>query len=77
VITSIFVIPDAIVFGQEPVGNYTDVDLSFMYDYVRGKFNFSDYQDITAFGAVLRFSLQVGIGCNMELGSPAVQDFIR
>ncbi|XP_021942239.1 UDP-glucuronosyltransferase 2C1-like isoform X3 [Zootermopsis nevadensis] len=62
---------------KEPIGNYTDVDLSFMYDYVRGKLNFSDCQGITAFGTVLRFSLHVGIVCNMQLGSPAIQDFIR
>ncbi|KAJ4439924.1 hypothetical protein ANN_08054 [Periplaneta americana] len=39
---------------KEPMENYTDVDMSFMYDYVRQKYNFTDYQEVTAFGAVLR-----------------------
>jgi hypothetical protein len=69
--------PDTIMFCQEPVGNYTDVDLSFMYDYVRKSVNFTDYQDVTAFGTVLRFALRIGFMCGLQLSSPAVQDFLR
>ncbi|PNF23957.1 hypothetical protein B7P43_G10050 [Cryptotermes secundus] len=62
---------------KERLQNYTDVDLSFMYDYVRQRYNFTDYQDVTAFGATLRFTLHTGIACNMHLGSPQIQDFLR
>ncbi|XP_069703750.1 UDP-glycosyltransferase UGT5-like isoform X2 [Periplaneta americana] len=57
--------------------NYTDVDMSFMYDYVRQKYNFTDYQEVTAFGAILRFSFYVGIACSMQLGSPQIQEFLK
>lgn len=62
---------------KERLENYTDVDLSFMYDYVRQRYNFTDYQDVTAFGATLRFILHTGIICKMHLGSPQIQDFLR
>jgi hypothetical protein len=65
------------VFGQERLENYTDIDLSFMYEYVRQRYNFTDYQDVTAFGATLRFSLHIGIVCKMHLGSPQIRDFLR
>jgi hypothetical protein len=64
-------------FAQEPTENYTDVDLSFTYDYVRERCNFTDYQDLTAFGSTWRFSLYMGIVCQMHLGSPQIQEFIK
>ena len=64
------------LFCQEPTENYTDVDLSFTYDYVRERYNFTDYQDTTAFGSTLRFSLSMGFLCQLQLGSPQVEEFI-
>lgn len=66
-----------IFFAQEPTENYTDVDLSFTYDYLRERYNFTDYQGVTAFGLTLRFTLGVGIVCQMHLGSPQVQEFLK
>ncbi|KAJ9592373.1 hypothetical protein L9F63_015941, partial [Diploptera punctata] len=60
-----------------PIENYKDVDLSFMYDYVRARYNFTDYEGVTAFGAVVRFSLYVNAACRMQLGSPQIQEFLH
>lgn len=76
-ITSIFVIDNVTVSGQEPVANYTDIDLSFVYDYVRQRCNFTDYHDVSAFVSILMLTMHVGTMCKMQLGSTEIQDFLR
>lgn len=66
-----------IVFDQEPTENYKDIDLSFTYDYVRERYNFTDYQDTTAFSSTFWLSLSIGFMCHMQLGSPQIQEFIK
>ncbi|GFG40253.1 hypothetical protein Cfor_10075 [Coptotermes formosanus] len=62
---------------KEPTENYKDIDLSFTYDYVRERYNFTDYQDTTAFSSTFWLSLSIGFMCHMQLGSPQIQEFIK
>ncbi|KAJ9584429.1 hypothetical protein L9F63_021222, partial [Diploptera punctata] len=61
----------------EQISNYTDVDISFIYDYYQNEFDFANWDTASLYDVT--FTMMNGLVkiSDEELGSPSVQEFIK
>jgi hypothetical protein len=62
---------------QTPVPNYTDVDLSFSYEYFHSSFDFATMDQATAYEFIEQIIPVMAEVIEKQLTSPQLQEFIR
>ncbi|XP_047110697.1 UDP-glycosyltransferase UGT5-like isoform X1 [Schistocerca piceifrons] len=62
---------------RESIQNYTEVDLSKSYDYVRSEFDFVSMSDLSPIELIDLWAPMTGKVCEMQLEFPQVQHFIQ
>ncbi|XP_049809361.1 UDP-glycosyltransferase UGT5-like [Schistocerca nitens] len=62
---------------RESIQNYTEVDLSKSYDYVRSEIDFMSMSDVSPIEVIDLWASMTGKMCEIQLEFPQVQHFIR
>ncbi|KAJ9587484.1 hypothetical protein L9F63_028262, partial [Diploptera punctata] len=60
-----------------PIPNYTDIDISFSYDYFRTSLDFARMEHTTAYEMISQVIPVGNIMIDGQLSSPQVQEFIK